>query len=211
MDERQRIVCAREPHPSPAPAFVIVRGELSCAWAARADVPEGVAVELNRWASEEPGSGVWAEPLVHGDRYTALLGGRIRSGPAFVFPEMLEERGETVVVTDEAELRHHFAGWVVGEINTGRGPVVGVREGGEVVSICFCARRSERAAEAGVETAKAFRGRGFASRVVIAWARRIQAEGLMPMYSTDWGNRASLGVARKLGLVPFAVDFNVDA
>ena len=210
LDERGRIVCAREPHPSPAPAFVIVRGEMSCAWAVRDDVSEAAAVELNRWAAREPGSGQWERALVHGEKYMALLGGRMRSGPAFGFPEVLGEVGETVLVSDEGELNHHFSGWVAGEIDAGRGPVVGIREGGQVVSVCFCARRSAAAAEAGVETAAAFRGRGYAGRVVSAWARRVRGEGLVPMYSTDWGNRASLGVARKLKLVPFAVDFSVE-
>ena len=33
-------------------------------------------------------------------------------------------------------------------------------EDGDAVSVCFCARRSSAAAEAGLETAAAFRGRG---------------------------------------------------
>src|SRR5689334_22010530 len=107
-------------------------------------------------------------------------------------------------VHDEAELSRHFSGWIAGEIRAGRGPVVAVRERGEEghpVSICFCARRSSTAAEAGVETAARFRGRGYAQRAVTAWAGRIKAEGLTPLYSTDWSNHASLAVARKLNLV----------
>ena len=84
-------------------------------------------------------------------------------------------------------------------------------EGGHPVSVCFCARRTAAAAEAGVETAAAFRGRGYGPRVVTAWAAAVRSQGLVPIYSTGWENNASRAVARKLGLVPFATDFAVDA
>lgn len=66
------------------------------------------------------------------------------------------------------------------------------------------------AAEAGIETVAPFRGRGYAPRVAIAWARQVRSLGLTPLYSTDWSNHASLAVARKLKLVPFAADFSVE-
>lgn len=209
-DARGRLVATREPNPSQPPALVIVRGDSECPWALRADIPERVALELNQLASQEPPSSEWDRPLLHAHRYEGLLGGRIRSGSAFTFPQGLEELGDTFVVESEDELSHHFSGWVAGEIAAGRGPVLAVREGGHAVSICFCARRSARAAEAGVETAAAFRGRGYAPRVAAAWARRVSEEGLIPIYSTDWSNGASLAVARKLGLAPFATDFSLD-
>lgn len=215
LDERQRIVATREPHPSPGPAFILIRGESACAWAVRADVPEPAALELDRLASEEPPSAAWDRPLRHAERYAGLLAGRIRSGPAFAFPEQLEgagHAGDVSDISDEAELRHHFSGWLAGEIDGGRAPVVAIRdECGQTVSVCFCARRSPAAAEAGIETAAAFRGRGYAPRVAIVWARRARALGLTPLYSTDWSNHASLALARKLKLVPFAVDFGVEA
>lgn len=210
-DARQRIVSTREPHPSPGPTFIFIRGESEYAWAVRADVPEPAALAIDRFASEEPPSAAWDRPLRHAERYAALLGGRIRAGPAFTFPDHLEEAGRAVVIEDEAELSRHFSGWVAGEIEGGRAPVLAVREGSHAVSVCFCARRSATAAEAGIETAAPFRGRGYAPGAAIAWARRVRAHGLTPLYSTDWSNHASLAVARKLDLVPFAADFSVES
>jgi hypothetical protein len=210
-DARQRIVCTREPHPSPGPAFIFIRGASTCAWAVRADVPGPVARDLERLASDEAPSVIWDRPLLHAERYAALLSGRIRSGPAFTFPEHLDdETGHTFVVSDEDELSLHFSGWTSGEIDGGRAPVVAVREDGHAVSICFCARRSTLAAEAGIETAAPFRRRGYAQRTAIAWATRVRALGLLPLYSTDWSNHASLALARKLKLVAFAADFSVE-
>src|SRR6185436_13781001 len=84
-----------------------------------------------------------------------------------------------------------------------------VVEHGQAVSVCFCARRSDVAAEAGLETAAAFRGRGLAARVTAAWALAIRASGRLPIYSTSWSNHASLAVARKLGLAACASDWSL--
>jgi predicted GNAT family acetyltransferase len=82
-------------------------------------------------------------------------------------------------------------------------------EHGYPVSVCFSARRSRVAAEAGVETAAGFRGRGFGSRVTAAWALVVRASGRIPLYSTDWSNEPSLALARELGLVAYAADWSV--
>ena len=105
-------------------------------------------------------------------------------------------------------LECHFHGWSADEIPE-REPIMAVMEGGYPVSVCFCARLSEEAAEAGVETASAYRGRGFAPRVTAAWAAAIRASGRVPLYSTGWTNTQSRAVARKLGLVLRAVTWGV--
>jgi hypothetical protein len=89
-----------------------------------------------------------------------------------------------------------------------RQPCLAVLEGGRAVSVCYVAARSERAAEAGVETLPGFRGRGFASRAAAAWARAVAERGLLPLYSTEWSNRASRGVAARLGLILYGVDLH---
>ena len=75
---------------------------------------------------------------------------------------------------------------------------------GTRVSVCFCARRSDAAAEAGLETAAKFRGRGLGPQVAATWALAVRASGRIPLYSASWANAASLSVARKLGLVAYA-------
>jgi predicted GNAT family acetyltransferase len=86
---------------------------------------------------------------------------------------------------------------------------MGIVVDGHPVSVCHCARRSDVAAEAGVATAPACRGRGYAARVTAAWALAIRASGHVPLYSTSWMNAASLAVARKLGLVVYASDWSI--
>jgi RimJ/RimL family protein N-acetyltransferase len=54
------------------------------------------------------------------------------------------------------------------------------------------------AAEAGVETLEAFRGRGLATAAVACWARAVQRSGRLALYSTSWDNAPSQAVARRL-------------
>ena len=137
---------------------------------------------------------------------------RQSSGPAFTFPDTLvqpTDMTDIVVVEDERLLERNFRGWITGEIAAGRSPALAIVEDGYPVSVCFCARRSDRAAEAGLETTEAFRGRGFGPRVAAAWALAIRATGRVPLYSTEWTNGASLSVARKLSLIPYANTWNL--
>jgi GNAT acetyltransferase len=208
-----RIRSAREPGANRGPLFSLIRSTVSCAWAVRVDVPQEIASEIDRLAREEPPVTDFGDEPVHASSYVSLLsqGGPIRQtfGPAFEFPAAIASPADVVVVEDEALLQRHFRGWVTGEISEGRAPVVAVFENEDPVSVCFCARSSEVAAEAGVETAAPFRGRGFATRVTAAWALAIRASGRIPLYSTSWDNNASLAVARKLGLITYASDWSV--
>ena len=214
LDGRGRITAVREPgrYPHghyPPSVFCLVRGAGACVWAVRADVPDDLAGEVDALARDEPPTPDLRAPLRHAKRYASLLGGKVRSGPAFSFPDELPDTGEDVVlIDDEAPLERHFQGWAA-EI-PGRSPVVADLEDGHAISVCCCARRSDVAAEAGLETAAAFRGRGFGTRVTAAWALAIRASGRTPLYSTSWENHASLAVARKLRLQAYASNWSVD-
>jgi hypothetical protein len=210
IDGRGRVSSTREPHASHGPLFTIIRSTTECAWAVRDDVPGDVAEEIAGLARGEPQIDDLQIAPLHAARYLSLTGGQPGfSGPAFIFPDALDTTSDVVAVHDERTLECNFRGWKVGEIAAGRAPVMAIAEDGYPVSICFCARRSDVAAAAGLETAASFRGRGLAPRVVAAWARAVRATGRAPLYSAAWTNLASLAVARKLGLVPYATFWSV--
>ena len=213
LDGRGRIGSSPEPNVPPAPLFALIRGVSSCASAVRADLSETVAAEVERLARQEPPIENLQDPHaapLNADAYLALLGGQINSGPAFTFPDRIAHHSGDVTLIDKLELlERHFRGWVAAEIPW-RAPIVAVMDDGYPVSVCFCATRaSENTVEAGLETAAAFRGRGFAPRVAAAWAAAIRASGRIPLYSTSWTNDASRAVARKLGLIQYAVDWTI--
>jgi hypothetical protein len=208
LDDEGRILSTRDPHPEPGPAFSLIRDAHACAWAVNVDVPSHLTRELVALARTESPARAITDPPRHADAYVALLGGRIDSGPVFTFPPALVETADVVPITAFSQLEHHFRGWTADEIPE-RAPILGIAVEGHAVSVCFCARRSETAAEAGVETAVAYRGRGLASRVTAGWARLLRDSGRLPLYSTSWSNAASLAVARKLGLSACASDWNL--
>ncbi|MBX3001643.1 MAG: GNAT family N-acetyltransferase [Caldilineaceae bacterium] len=216
LNDAGRILSTREPVASRGPLFTLVRSATDAAWAVRADVPSEIANEVERPAQEEPPIIDLRDAPRYADRYMSLVrdhmasrgkdGSRMRQtgGPAFTFPDLVAQPANVVVVDDERLLNHNFRRWRPGEIAAGRSPVLAVVADGYPVSVCFCARRSDAAAEAGLNTAEAYRGRGFAPCVTAAWASAIRASGRVPLYSTAWHNDASLAVARKLGLVMYA-------
>jgi len=167
LDADARIASTREPNGTRGPLFSLVRGLSSCAWAIRQDVPAEVALELDRLARDEPALVDFRDPPIHAQRYFEALAGRARprhgiaQGVAFSFPEVIAESDDVVVVSSESQLERNFRGWIPGEIAAGRGPVVAIVDSGFPVSVCFCARRSDSAAEAGLETAEPYRRRGF--------------------------------------------------
>jgi len=214
LDGDGRITSTREPRPEPGPLLSLVRGHGEHAWAVRADVPDDVAHEIDRLVREEPPVSRLRDPPLHARRYVELVSSvgrplRTDGGPALRFAELFAGPEDVILVEDERLLHRHFEGWITGEIAAGRAPVVAVLDGGAPVSICFCARSSDVAAEAGLETAAAFRRQGYGACVTAAWATLIRASGRIPLYSTSWTNEASLAVARTLGLVTYASGWSV--
>ena len=177
VDDDGRISGARKPEPSRGPLFSLIRGKASCDWAVRGDVPQDLADELEGLAREEPPASDFRYAPVHAERYMSLVIGRVDSGPAFMFPEAIAQPRGTVFIEDIQLLEHYFPGWKASEIPK-RTPIVALVEEGHVVSVCFCARRFNAAAEAGLETAMAFRGRGLGSRVPLGghWQFELPAK-----------------------------------
>lgn len=80
--------------------------------------------------------------------------------------------------------------------------VYAIHHKGSLASACVSTRENRECGEAWVYTAPEHRHRGFARRVVNAWARSLMAAGKVPFYSHRIENDASASLARKLGLQP---------
>ena len=207
LSDSGRILRTREPAPQLGPRFVLQRSNSNCAWALRNDVSDEIAAAVDHLAQDEPPATDPRIAPMHADQYLSLLGGRVDWGPTFLFPPGTESQHESVVPIDELRLlQRNFSGWTAAEISE-RLPIMAILLDGHAVSVCFSARRSPIAAEAGLETAAAFRGRGLGPQVTAAWADATRSLGLIPLYSTSWNNTASLSVARKLSLIDATSDW----
>jgi RimJ/RimL family protein N-acetyltransferase len=136
-------------------------------------------------------------------------------GPAYWIPEgagrdHLRASQVVLISTANAHLVQKSFAWIVPldpiqEI----APILAAVEQAQAVAVCFCSRRPAQATEAGLETLPAFRGKGYATATVAAWAAEVRQRNCIPLYSTAWENLASQAVARKLGMVIYGEDWSI--
>lgn len=213
-DASGRMLRTNDPDSTPAPRVFLGRTREGNVLRVRHDISDDLAGRLAPLACAEPVDADLEQPPVGASRIRALFGeesppfGGSAGGPAFRFPEVLATPSTAVRLSESnAYLLTEFA-WLPGALWEWR-PCLASIEDGQAVSICFSSRRSDRVAEAGVETLPRYRGRGHATNAVSAWAQAIRDEGLIPLYSTSWDNLASRSVARRLGLVQYGADWSL--
>ncbi len=190
-----QLVAVNEPGGRPAPRVFVSRGDGERLVRIRMDVPE-------RWCRSwlacqddaELARRVAAQAPVE----------REHRGPAFALPRGIEA-GRASRVLDAGQLHPALASFAP-DIPGG---VFGVFEDGLAVAVCYSSRSGESADEAGVETAPDFRGRGFATEAVRAWAAWVQSRGKLALYSTTWNNEASRRIAARLGGFEYAENWHL--
>lgn len=217
-DSRGDLLHVNEPNGGPAPRFFLGRTSRGCITRCRADVEPDMRREIA--ATVEAQGNALADLLMSHDdpaTYERILA---RSAPvqntwlgcaycvhARVHARGPESTGAVMVDARNADvLRDLLDGWIP-DVQTGQ-PMAAVVADGRAVSVCCSVRRTERAHEAGVETAPAYRGRGYAARVVAAWAHAVRELGVVPLYSTAMHNAASNSVASRLSMLRFGIDMH---
>lgn len=216
-DRSGRITHINEPDGDRAPQLALVRNASETRWRFRDDVADEIIGRLEPLLRAEP-----AEPdlrqsprhlVTYLKAHSAGRAPEVHAGPEHLFPETIPAFGDVTPITrDNLDLLARI-GWNLEQLNLdfeARAPYLAVIQDGAAVSVCFSSRLTEHVAEAGVETAPAFRGRGYAPRVAAAWAEAVRASGRFPIYGTSWDNLASQVVARKLGLVQFATSLSIE-
>jgi hypothetical protein len=205
-DAEGRLRRVNEPGGAEAPRFFLGRTAEGAVWRFRHDVDAALRRELEA-AGEGAGAARYGEILA---RAAPVM--RAEAGPAFAFPPELpaaDDAADDVVRVTEANayvLQPPLDAWLA-DVRWGA-PLFALVADGRAAAVCASVRQTGAAHEAGVETAPADRGRGYAARVVAAWARAVRELGRVPLYSTSWENAASRAVARTLGLVHFGDDLH---
>lgn len=218
-DAAGRIVRVNEHNGAPAPKFFLGRTASGSVRRYRHDVSIVLRQELEAAFANDPptdlGADLASRATVDLTRCAEILARyapvqQTKAGPAFCFPEELPApSGEVVAVTEASvELLGPLLPAWMPDVQLSS-PLMALAVDGQAMAVCGSVRRTAAAHEAGVETAAAFRGRGYAAHVVAAWARAGRALGVEPLYSTSWQNTASRAVARKLGLIAFGGDLSI--
>jgi len=215
-DHRGRMLITNQWDGGQPPRFYLARTREGNVWRVRADVPDAVARALSTLAADEPPLRDPAERPLHEARYVDLLctgrsAARTESGPVYWFASAVVPAAQPVTIdAANAHLLHGgLEDWLPDVPH--RRPMVAMVEDGRAVSVCASVRITEQTHEAGVETLAACRGRGHAVNAVAGWAQQVRQRGVDKIfYSTSWSNRASQGVADRLGLAMLGTDFSVD-
>jgi len=87
-------------------------------------------------------------------------------------------------------------------IAAGRSPIATGLKDGRPVSFCYAAARTESLWDISIDTLQGFRRQGHAARCVAFMIGLMGEEGLRPVWGAEEWNRASLGLAAKLGFYP---------
>ena len=215
-DPSGRLLHARDPWGTmPAPHFFLARTPAGNLWRARHDLPSDLVAELDAIARHEPVVDDLTRPLVALEAILDLLSPA--TSPVAGSPTCEAVRGPVWLVPEDVQAPPLTSGQLV-EITPANAdlvadgaadprpdlahllPCAAVIEDGRAVTRCYCSRLTDRAAEAGLGTVAAYRGRGHGPVATAAWARLVRATGRLPFYSTSWENAASHRVAVKLGL-----------
>jgi hypothetical protein len=210
-DAAGRIVTTNEADGDPAPRLFLGRTRAGNLWRFREDLPASLVRDLETILVGEPIATDLRQPPACLGTLRAALDAHapvvdVEQGPAWYFPDAIAAPSGVVAILPETRhLLQEYSPYAATHLEEVQ-PCYAVVEDGTAVSICATVRLTAAAAEAGVGTVAAYRGRGYAAAVTAAWALAIRQSGRTPLYSTSWDNLASQRVAARLGLILYGAD-----
>jgi RimJ/RimL family protein N-acetyltransferase len=222
-----RILRTNSPASEPPPRLHVARCSGGNVLHLRRDVGESAARALEALVADEPPLRDPDGDPVHLDAYVQIIAAeapveRRELGLAWIFPEHLDYASPVPLIcshTPEGDrLLAHFEAEgmpaelvALGFVDTAEfwPPWCVALDGEEIASIAFAARLGPAAAETGVATVPALRGRGFAAAATAGWASHPALSGHTLFYSTSRENRSSQRVAERLGLRFLGATFTI--
>lgn len=206
-DHAGRITRINEPTNQPAPRFFWGQTVAGRIVRFRSDVPNHVVHDILQFMDQGDSTEQLANVIRTLEKDREIRG--LWMGPAFTFHETVKGyTGATLVTEDNKYCLEPGFPTLLSELKF-REPCFMVTENNMAVSVCFSARSSDKAAEAGVETLNDYRGKGYAMRVTSSWAQAIRQSQRIPLYSTSWDNYSSLSIARRLRLHQYGMDISI--
>jgi len=123
----------------------------------------------------------------------------------YIFPDIIEEQDTNGVLRlSKSDTRAKDFGFS----ELGNSVYALLREG-VIVSACVSTRENNECAESWVFTSPENRRKGFAQKVVLAWAKETIGSRIIPFYSHENDNIPSMELANKLGLIPVFEEISI--
>lgn len=214
-DAAGRLVATNEPNGAPAPRFFLGHIGPGAVRRYRWDVGERLRAALEAASESAALDAAPSDVPLDTAPFERILAAdapvtRTSTGLLFRFPRALRPAPGARLLRDPADaalLEALLPAWIP-DLRASQ-PLAALVVEGRAVAVCASVRVTREAHEAGVETAPALRGRGYAAAAVVTWAAAVRAAGAEPLYSTWWQNAASRALARKLGLPTVGRDLHV--
>jgi RimJ/RimL family protein N-acetyltransferase len=210
-DAAGRLLTVNDSSGAPAPRFFFGCTPNGNSLWFRHDIDTALADDIRQLCESQP-TGI---DVVDAEPFIARLSRdepvrKTWAGPAYHFLATLPSIGSDVVrvTRDNATILSPYLEDWLGDVTT-CAPMAAALADGKAVSVCGSVRITPHAHEAGVDTNREFRQRGYATRAVDAWARAVRELGRVPLYSTSWNNTASRALAKRLGLIQFGSDLHI--
>ncbi|HEY1015206.1 MAG TPA: hypothetical protein VGE07_21045 [Herpetosiphonaceae bacterium] len=199
----------------PAPRLWLGRTRAATSWRFRRDLSADLIAVLEPLCQAVPpladpaDPAPWAAPIREALGAVAPVAAEER-GPAYWIPPAPVPPIASIVTEATAHVLERFFPWKrSSRLGFAAAPLCATIIDDVAVAICHCARLTDAAAEAGVETAASERGKGYSRAAVAGWAAALRQGGRQPLYSTSWDNLASQGVARSLEMDWYGEDWSV--
>ena len=137
-------------------------------------------------------------PDVHREVALSLVASpRLNEATARSLARPLTEKDRSLVEAFEPDAHDYY-------FRPERQPLIGVVISGQLLSLAHSSRRTSEACELGIDTLPEARRKGYARASTIVWTQAVLQERLVPIYSADASNTASLHLADAAGYRAFA-------
>ena len=137
-------------------------------------------------------------PGVHREVALSLVASpRLDEATAHSIARPLTEQDRALVEAFEPDAHDYY-------FRPERQPLIGVVISGHLLSLAHSSRRTPEACELGIDTLPEVRQRGYGLAATMVWTQAILQERLLPIYSADASNTASLRLADAAGYRAFA-------
>jgi hypothetical protein len=214
MDSQLKLVSINEPWDKTRTAPKLYIGKTfdgSLIYKFRYDIPSEIIEKLGKYLSNEIVLNKNGE-IKYVDEYLSILGSKHYFNEiCYYCSDRINETGNDCTKITSKNIKNYKLDnfeWLADEIEYSQ-PCYAVIDNSQIISVCRSVRITKKAHEAGIETMERYRGKGFAGTVLKNWAKEIQDNGCIALYSTGKGNKPSQRVAEKSLLNKFGVGISI--